>query len=579
MDLIIENCRLVDGTGAPERAADIGIQDERIAEISPAGTHAETDAETIDADGKLLTPGFVDVHTHYDGQASWDDELAPSSWHGVTTLVMGNCGVGFAPVRPDRHQYLIELMEGVEDIPGTALAEGITWQWESFPQYLDALESLPRAVEVAAQVPHGALRAYVMDDPDRENGPATDRELERMGALLGEALSAGAFALSTNRLPLHTSIHGEPVPGTFASEEELLSLIRAYPRPENAILQSVPAGAMGEDLEAPMREVELYRRLSLETGCTVTFSLVQIQNAPKLWEQMLERIDEACDEGARIVPQVSGRPAGLLMSWDTFHPFADRPSYRALAELPIQDRLARLTEPETRRAILAEDSHDGISMALTRASLESTFALDPDPVYEPDPSQSIAGLAKRRGLDPITLLYDTMCELALEHGANSGFLHAFFAGYKSGDLTDIGEMMKHPRTVVSLADGGAHCSMICDASMPTYLLKHWVRDRSRGPKLPLEDAVRMLTRDPAELYRLDDRGSVEVGKRADLNLIDLEALDLHTPELVHDLPTGAARIVQRGEGILATFVAGEMTYRNGIETGNRPGRLVRQGQR
>jgi len=575
MNLHIRNCQLVDGTGAPSRPADVHVRDGIIEDITPPGARVDDGGDTLDAEGRVLTPGFVDVHTHYDGQASWDDLLAPSSWHGVTTLVMGNCGVGFAPVRPDRHQYLIELMEGVEDIPGTALSEGMTWNWESFPEYLDALEALPRSVDIAAQLPHGALRAYVMDGRDKDNGVATARDLSQMESIVRESIEAGALALSTNRLPLHTSIHGEPVPGTFASEDELVALLRAFPKSDRVMLQAVPAGAMGEDLEAPEREVALYRRLSLETGCTVTFSLAQVQTAPKLWERILDLVDEACQEGAKIVPQVSGRPAGLLMSWETFHPFTDRPTYQSLAGLSPLEKLDRLRDREIRNAILGEGAHDQASMALMRNSYDTTFPLDEGPVYEPDPSHSIAERAIRAGVDPDTLVYDSMCDLAGDDASQPGFLHVLFAGYKGGDLSDIGEMMKHPRTVVSLADGGAHCSMICDASMPTYLLKHWVRDRTRGPKLPIEDAVRMLTADPAKLYGFDDRGVVAKGKRADLNLIDMAALDLASPEIAHDLPTGAARIVQRGSGIVATILQGQITFRDGVDTGARPGRLVR----
>ena len=576
MDLLIKEGTVVDGTGAAPRRADVAIENGRIAAIAETGSISAGDAACVDADGLLVTPGFVDVHTHYDGQASWDDLLAPSSWHGVTSLVMGNCGVGFAPVRPDRHRFLIELMEGVEDIPGSALSEGITWGWESFPEYLDAIDAMPRVVDVAAQLPHGALRAYVLDERDRLNEGANAADLQKMETLVREAMEAGAAAFSTNRLPLHTSIHGDPVPGTFASEAELFAMVRGFPDPARAILQSVPAGAMGEDLEAPMKEIELYRRLSLETGCLVTFSLVQIQNAPGLWEQLLERVDAACDEGARLVPQVAGRPAGLLMSWETFHPFVDRPSYQALASLPPHERIQRLREPGTRAAILAEGDHDGASMAIARSSFDTTFSLEDGPVYEPAPETSIAAQAAAANVDPVTLVYDQMCELASEDGTQPGFLHVLFAGYKGGSLDDLGSMMTHPRTVVSLADGGAHCSMICDASMPTYLLKHWVRDRTRGPKIPIEQAIRMLSKDPADLYGMSDRGTLEPGLRADVNLIDLAQIDLHTPEIVRDLPTGAPRIVQRGEGLRATFVAGAETFRNGQETGARPGRLIRK---
>jgi N-acyl-D-aspartate/D-glutamate deacylase len=578
LDLLIRRGTLADGTGAPPRLADVAIAGEKIDEVAAPGSVDPSSARAvIDAQGLVVTPGFVDVHTHYDGQATWDPVLAPSSWHGVTSLVMGNCGVGFAPVRPDAHQELIELMEGVEDIPGSALSEGIRWDWESFPEYLDALESMQRCVEIAAQVPHGAVRAYVMGERGARNEPATPGDIAAMAEIVREAIAAGAVAFSSNRMPLHTSLHGEPVPGTFAGEDEFGALLRAVRDGGGRIVEVIPAGAMGEDREAPLREVELYRRLSLETGCAITFSLAQINTNPKHWEGVLEQTEKANAAGARLVPQVSGRPAGLLLSWDTFNPFMDRPSYRALARLPSEERLRRLREPATRDAILAERAHDAGVMSMMLNSLDATFALDGGPVFEPDPDESMAARIARAGQDTFEALYDTMCELAESaREGQPGFMHVFFSGYKSGNLEDIGAMMRHPDTVVGLADGGAHCSMICDASMPSFLLQHWVRDRSRGPRLPLEDAVRMLTRDPAELYGLDDRGTVEAGKRADLNLIDLGALRLHAPETTHDLPTGAARIVQRTDGYRATIVAGEVTFRDALETGARPGQLIRR---
>ncbi len=576
-ELLIRNGTLVDGTGAPARDADVSIEAGRVREVAPAGSlEPAAFGDVVDAAGLLVTPGFVDVHTHYDGQATWDPVLAPSSWHGVTSLVMGNCGVGFAPVRPGAKQELIELMEGVEDIPGSALSEGIRWAWESFPEYLDALAAMPRCVEVAAQVPHGAVRAYAMGERGARNEGAAAADLEAMCEIVREGVAAGAVAFSSNRLPLHTSIHGNPVPGTFANEAELGALLRAVRDGGGQLAEIVPAGAMGEDRDAPLREVALYRKLSLETGCTITFTLAQINTNPRLWERVLEETERANAAGAKLVPQVSGRPAGLLLSWDTFNPFADRPSWRAVASLPGDERLRRLRAPATRAAILAEASHDGVGMKILMNSLDATFALDAGPVFEPDPETSIAARVARTGADAHAVLYDTMCDLAEAAGpGGTGFLHVFFSGYKHGSLDDIGAMMRHRDTVVGLADGGAHCSMLCDASMPTFLLQHWVRDRSRGPRLPVEAAVRMLSRDPAELYGLRDRGTLEPGRRADLNGIDLRALRLHAPEIVRDLPTGAARVVQRADGYRWTVVGGRFTFRDGAATGTRPGGLIR----
>ncbi|MCH2171470.1 amidohydrolase family protein [Myxococcota bacterium] len=574
LDLIVRNGTLVDGSGAAPRSADVAARDGRICEIAPAGSLEAESREVIDAEGLLVTPGFVDVHTHYDGQATWDPILGPSSWHGVTSVVMGNCGVGFAPAKPDRHQWLIELMEGVEDIPGSALADGMTWNWESFPEYLDELDGMGRAIEVAAQVPHGSVRAYVMGDRGARNEAATAADIDAMSRIVREGVEAGAVAFSSNRLPLHTSIHGVPVPGTFASEDELLAMIQSLAAIDRGVVEVVPAGAMGEDPDAPLREVELYRRLSLETGRTITFTLAQIQTQPDLWREVLERSEAANAEGAKLVPQVSGRPAGLLLSWETFNPFMDRPSYREIARLPLSERIVKLRDPSTRAKILSESQADGTGMAMMRNSYDTTFPLDGGPAFEPEPMDSVAGRAEREARPADEVVYDLMCDLA-EDVSNPGFLHVFFSGYKHGNLDDIGSMMRHPATVVGLADGGAHCSMICDASMPTFVLVHWVRDRKRGDRIPIEQAVKLLSDDPAQLYGFSDRGRLEVGLRADLNVIDLDGLQLQTPEIIRDLPTGAPRVVQRAVGFRATAVAGQVTFRNGEHTGATPGRLIR----
>jgi len=571
MDLLIRNGRLVDGTGATARNADVAVEAGRILGV---GDFSRASArEVIDAAGCIVTPGFVDPHTHYDGQVTWDAELAPSSWHGVTTVVMGNCGVGFAPAHPARRGWLVELMEGVEDIPGTALHEGMRWSWESFPEYLDALARFPRAVEVAAQVPHGAVRAYVMGE--RGNEPANPGEIARMAGLVGEAIAAGAVAFSTNRLPLHTSIHGEPVPGTFASAEELIAIARAVRAAGGTLLQVVPAGAMGEHPTAQFDEVELYRRISLEAGVTVTFSFVQVHRYPRQWRELLERIERANASGARIVPQVQGRPGGLFLGWDTFNPFATCPSYRSLARVALAERVRQLREPALRSRILSEVDPGGGAMAVMQSSFETTFPMDAGPVFEPPYEASLQARAEREGRSCPEVLYDAMCELAERSSDGSRFFHVFFSGYKGGSLDDLAELIAHPQAVVGLADGGAHCSMICDASLPTFMLVHWVRDRTRGARVPLERAVRMLSSAPADLYRFDDRGRVQPGKRADLNVIDLVNLELPLPEIAHDLPTGARRVVQRARGYRATICGGEVTFRDGKPTGAHPAGLIR----
>ena len=575
-DLLIRNARLVDGTGAPARMADVRCSGGRIAEIAAAGTLSTGSSEVIEAAGRVLTPGFVDPHTHYDGQVTWDPILAPSSWHGVTTIIMGNCGVGFAPAKASERSWLVELMEGVEDIPGTALHAGIRWAWETFPEYLDALEQLPRTIDIGTQIPHGALRVYAMGKRGAEQERATNADLEAMAKIVREGIRAGALAFSTNRLPLHTSIHGDPVPGTFADREELQALAQAVIDGGGALVQSVPAGSMGEDKDGPVRDVELYREISLATGAAFTFSTVQVHANPEQWREMLARSASANAAGARLVPQVLARPAGLLASFDTFNPFANRPAYQEVAELPMAERVRRLREPERRKRLLSEGSYDNAGMGIMRHSLRSAFAMDKGVVYEPDPNESIAARAVRAGVDPIEMLFDTLCDLAeASVGGKTRMLHVYFSGYAHGDLDAIGEMLASDLTVAGLADGGAHCSMICDASMPTFMLAHWVRDRTRGPKLALEQAVRMLSKEPAELYGLNDRGVVAVGKRADLNLIDLERIELELPEITPDLPTGACRVLQRGRGYAATIVAGEVTFRDGEPTGARPGRLIR----
>jgi N-acyl-D-aspartate/D-glutamate deacylase len=574
--LLIRNARLVDGSGAPARMADVRTDGDRIAEIGEPGSLPAGSAETIDAEERLLAPGFVDVHTHYDGQVTWDPVLAPSSWHGVTTVIMGNCGVGFAPARPDEHAALIELMEGVEDIPGTALHDGIRWDWETFPEYLDALEQLPRTIEVGTQVPHGALRAYVMGERGVRQEPASDEELRAMADHVREAARAGALGFATNRMPWHTSIHGDPVPGTFADRRELETLTRAVVEGGGQLLQSVPAGATGDGEGAVLREVELYREISLATGARVTFSAPQVHAYPNEWREMMRLVHEANAAGAKLVPQVLGRPGGLLLSLETFNPFVDRPSYLEIAGLPVPERVVAMRDPERRARILAEEDAASPMMQILGPALGSTFAMDDGPVFEPDPSRSVAARAAASGVDPMHLLYDDICDLAeRSEGGRTRMMAVFFVGYAEGDLGAVSEMMRDPSSVVGLADGGAHCSMICDASLPTFLLAHWVRDRTRGERIPLEQAIRMLTRDPAELYGLGDRGLVAVGRRADLNLIDPDRVALELPEVVADLPTGASRVLQRGHGYAATICGGAVTFRDGVPTGARPGGLIR----
>lgn len=573
LDRLITGGSVVDGTGAPARIADIGIKDGRIVAV---GRLREAAREVIDADGLLVAPGFVDIHTHYDGQATWDPLLAPSFHHGVTTVAMGNCGVGFAPAAPDRRQWLIGLMEGVEDIPGTALAEGIDWAWESFPEYLDALERKPRAIDVCAQIAHGAVRAYVMGERGARNEPASADEIARMAALTAEALAAGAVGFSTSRTILHRAIDGEPVPGTFAAEDELSAIARAVASCGHGVFEVAPAGIAGEDVAAPEREVSWMVRISAETGCPITFLMGQTNTEPKAWREMIDRVAEARAKGAKVTPQVFGRATGILASLrSAVHAFARTPSYLSLADLPHEERVRRLqldrglfervaTEPSP-----LDTEYGGIFAYPWR----QMYRLGTPPNYEPDPSESIHAIAERTGRNPREVALEAM----LEEGGEAVLIYNLL-GYADGDLEPVREMILDPSTILGGSDGGAHSGVICDASVPTFLITHWARDRKRGARLPVELLIRKQTRDTARLFGLHDRGILAEGYRADLNLIDFATLAIGKPHFVHDLPAGAPRLMQKAEGYVATLVAGEVIQRNGEHTGALPGKLVRGGR-
>jgi N-acyl-D-aspartate/D-glutamate deacylase len=489
---------------------------------------------------------------------------------------MGNCGVGFAPAKADERGWLIELMEGVEDIPGTALHEGIKWDWESFPEYLDALDKLPRTLDIATQIPHGALRVYVMGKRGADQEPATAEDLDRMAALVKEAVEAGALAFSTNRLPGHTSIHGDPVPGTFAPAEELTRMAQAVVDGGGEILQVVPAGAGNEEAGAIPREVDLYTEISLATGATVTFSAPQNHPYPDEWREVMAKCHAAFAKGAKVVPQVLSRGSGLMLSLDTFNPFSYTEAYQAIPSEPHEDRIAALRDPLNREAILTAATENNPSMMILGPALHSTFAMEKGVVFEPEVADSIGARAEASGVDPMELIYDTMVDLAEQStDGKTRVLAVFFSGYAEGNLDAVETMMRDEISVLGLGDGGAHCSMICDASWPAFVLQHWVRDRTRGAKIGIEEAVKMMSKEGADLYGLGDRGTIEVGKRADVNVIDLDEVELQLPEVIDDLPTGASRIVQRAKGIKFTLCAGEITFRDGEPTGARPGRLIR----
>ena len=571
-DLVIRNALIVDGSGAPARHGDVAIQGEHLVEV---GGKVGPGHREINADGLLLAPGWVDVHTHYDGQATWDPYLTPSCWHGVTTAVMGNCGVGFAPVAPARRDWLIGLMEGVEDIPGSALAAGIKWEWESFPEYLDALGRSTRALDIAAQVPHAAVRAYVMGERGANNQAASAEERAAMAAIVQAGIAAGAVGFTTSRTVLHRAIDGEVVPGTTADALELTTIARAMGVAGGGVFE------VASDLAPETSELAWMDAVIDEAGCKVTYACVQNNEDPSQWQRLL---DYAARRGHGMYPQVAIRPPGMLMCLEGTHPFTGRPSYLALAHLPLAARVAEMRKSEVRARILAEAGPrpsrllrllfiEGKAMHSTIADYDRVFVLGNPPEYEPGPERSMNALGARAGCSPEAAAYDHL--LTAEGKA---FLYAPLFNYHAGHYDDARTMMLHPNTVLGISDGGAHCSMICDASAPTYLLAHFVRDRSRGPRIGLEQAVRMQTRDTAELYGFFDRGLIAPGLRADLNLIDFERLALPVPAMVYDLPANGQRLIQRASGYHTTLLRGQVTFEAGEATGALPGQLVRGRQ-
>jgi len=562
-ELVIRGGNIVDGTGAPAFIGDLAIDG---GVITAVGSIDERGEREVDATGLAVMPGWVDIHTHYDGQVTWDPEVTPSSWHGVTTVVMGNCGVGFAPVRPDGRDFLIELMESVEDIPGTALHEGMDWQWESFPEYLDALESTERVLDIAAQVPHAALRAYVMGERAHED--ATDEEIAEMARLTQQALEAGAVGFSTSRTMLHRSKHGL-IPGTRAPIDELMAIGDAVGEAGHGVFQLIDDGSPVGDVGEYMAEI------ARRSGATVTYSLAQSGQDPLAYRAALESAADAQAQGLNIVPQVACRPTGMMFGLQSsLHPFITHPTYRRLGALSLADRVTELRRPETRAALLAEEPQTGSPVAkFLMSRWDRIFPLGDPPDYEPAPETSVAAVAALEHRRPEEVVLDWMLE-----SDGTAFLFAPLASYEETNLEAVREMMLHPNAVLGLSDGGAHCGLICDVSMPTTLLTHWVRDRTRGELVPLEQLVRLQTGRTAEVYGFDDRGTLEVGKRADVNLVDLGALTLHAPEMIFDLPAQGRRLIQRVDGYRATFVAGVQTYADGRHTGATPGRLVRFGQ-
>lgn len=572
-DLKIINGTIVDGTGSPSYVGDIAIKDGVIVKIGSAvGGDAR---ETIDATGLIVSPGFVDIHTHYDGQATWDPVLDPSASHGVTTVVVGNCGVGFAPVRPGKEEWLVELMEGVEDIPGTALHEGIEWSWETFPQYLDALAAREYSMDLAAFLPHAPLRVYVMGDRGALDVEPTENEISEMASHVRASIEAGAIGVSTSRSLNHRTLDGELVPGTFANSTELVALAQAMVDAGGGLFEAVPTGETGEDYETILNEIALLAEVSKRTGAPVTFLMIQSMGAPDLWKEQLSAVAKANADGAQLVPQVAGRPGGMLIGVATYHGLMRRPTFRRLeSELSYEALLRELQKPEVKAAILAEENlpedpnRQYESIADNMAYMfERLFVLGDPPDYEPTRDRSIAGIAEASGKDTWEVLYDSIAGGALLLGA--------FTNYANGSQDHLAVMLENPDTVLGLSDGGAHVRFICDASLPTYMLTHWTRDRTRGDRLSLESIVRKQTALTAEVVGLTDRGTLEVGKKADVNVIDLDHLTLRPPHPADDLPAGGRRILQNASGYVATIVSGVVTRRDDSDTGARPGRLVR----
>lgn len=582
LDILIRGGTIIDGLGGAGRIGDVGIKDGIIVELSEAiSTLAK---EVLDADGAIVTPGFVDIHTHYDGQVSWDDEMNPSASHGVTSIVMGNCGVGFAPVPPGGERDLIEVMEGVEDIPGTALYEGIEWgKWESFPEYLDYIASRKFALNIGAQIPHAAVRNYVMGQRGRDNEAATQHDLDKMARIVSEGLAAGAIGFSTSRTIGHRSTHGHSIPGTFAAEEEIMALAQAMRETGKGVFELIPAGVIG-DLEmlggekrTANQELALMTRISKETGRPVTFTLLQHAEAKTAWRDILTEVTTANEEGAQLFPQIASRPIGLVTNLKTYHLFQRRETFLKLRDLPFDQMLAEMRKPEVRAAILS-DRDIKPDLPGTMENVYNAFKMGAshlfeieDPIdYEPTADKSFQARADAIGQDLEDFMYDFLIQ-------DDGSRFAIVLGSNFYDYNHdaIFEMLAHPETVTGLSDAGAHVTLIFDGVAPTYQMTHWSRDRSRGAKLPLEFIVQKQSHKNAQLYGLHDRGSLEVGKRADINVIDFDQLKLGGLEVHADLPAGGKRILQPASGYIATFVNGVKTRENDKDTGARPGQLLR----
>ena len=571
-DLVIRNGTLYDGTGAEPVIGDLALDG---AHISAVGAVAERGRRELDASGQIVTPGFVDCHTHFDGQVTWDPYLSPSSWHGVTTVVMGNCGVGFAPCRSEQRDWLIGLMEGVEDIPGSALAEGIKWRWQSFPEFMDAVAELPLALDVGLQVPHGAVRAWVMGQRGADLEPATAAEREEMAALVAEALRAGALGFSTSRTEKHRDKDGAHTPTYGAAGEELHAIAAAMGREGKGVIQLIA------DFRDFDYEFGMIRRMVKISSRPLSMTIEQDDRHPDIWRKVLAGISAAAAGGLPMRGQVPARATGVLQGLSaTLNPFLLNPVYWEIADKPLAERVQALRQPEFRRRLLAQprpgdsdsDSEDNLLHFLVNR-FDKMFAMTSPPDYEPNPSESLAARAARDGVDAAELALDLMLE-----DDGKALLYFPLFNYLHGNLDDVHQMLTHPHCVFGLGDAGAHCGVLCDASFPTTLLTHWGRDRSRGPRIELKDIIHGQTQKTAHLVGLHDRGALKPGLKADVNIIDFDNLSMEVPHIVADLPAGGKRLVQRTQGYTATLVDGQVAFEQGEPTGVLNGRLIRGAQ-
>ena len=567
-DLIIRGGTIHDGTGAPAVQGDIAVKDGRIVAVGRVDGAAD---QVIDAAGKIVTPGFVDVHTHFDGQVTWENRLSPSSGHGVTTVVMGNCGVGFAPCRPDQRETLVKLMEGIEDIPEVVMTEGLPWNWETFPEYLDALAERQLDIDIAAQIPHSALRVYVMGERAARKEPPTGEDLAKMRALVAEGIRAGAFGVTTSRNVMHRTKAGDLAPSLYSDVDELCALAGGLNDADAGVFQIIPAPAEPAEVEFP-----ILRQVAEQSGRPISFTLLDVPNQPgEGWRYHLEGLEQAARDGLTMRGQVAPRPVGMFFGLDlSLHHFSSHPSYKPIAGLPLAERVAIMRDPAFRAKLLAEQPEDSNPTTLMLiAAFRGTYQWDDAPNYEPQRDDRVDARAEAAGLSLDEYAYEALLR---NDGRAVFYLPA--ANYTEGNLRSVREMLGSPHTVMALADGGAHYGLICDASFPTYFLQRWVRDAAPDERIDLPDAIAELTGKSAALVGLTDRGRIAVGMKADLNVIDMDALKLHVPTIEYDLPAGGKRMHQKADGIVATVVSGQVTYIDGVHTGALPGRLVRRGE-